>query len=265
MVSEAVRADGLRARLQAGDTLVALFFKLAVPDALHSVALGGADVLIVDLEHSQMSEGEARLACRLADALGVAVVVRIPEIDRGLINRLLEAGATGIQLSTVTRVAQVEALVAASHYAPRGDRSFSMGHGQGGYGVMPRDEYLARQRSAPFLVAQVETAEVDDPVEDIAAAGADVVFVGTEDLRLSCEGRGLDPDERSRHIAKAVMSTGTHLGWFAGTDTALANARAVGARYVAVGADLGLLRAAVATRVAQAREFLGARGDSSDV
>jgi len=250
------RADGLRVRLAAGEPLLALFVKLAAPDAVHTAALCGADVLIVDLEHSQMTEAEARLACRLADALEVAVVVRIPELDRGLVNRLLEAGATGIQLSTVTRVAEVEALVSAAHYAPRGARSFSLGHAQAGYGLVPSAEYLTRLRSGPLLVAQVETAETDDPVEDIAGAGADVVFVGTEDLRVACEARGLDPGERGRHIAKAALSAGTALGWFAGTDEALRAAVEAGARYVAVGSDLALLRGAIARRVADARMLL---------
>lgn len=247
------KANVLRARLQAGDSLLALFCKLAVPDALHTVALSGADVIIVDLEHSQMTESEARLACRLADAVGAAAIVRIPEMDRGLVNRLLEAGATGIQLSTVTRVAQVEALVSAAHYAPRGTRSFSLGHSQAGYGLVPSAEYLSRQRNGPFLVVQVETADTDDPVEDIAAAGADGVFVGTEDLRVACEARGIDATERGRQIAKAVHSTGATLGWFAGGDDAFRAAVDAGARYVAVGSDLALLRGAVSQRVAEAR------------
>ena len=250
------RADGLRARLAANEPLLALFVKLAAPDAVHTAALAGADVLIVDLEHSQITEAEARLACRLADALGVATVVRIPELDRGLVNRLLEAGATGIQLSTVTGVAQVEGLLSAAHYAPRGTRSFSLGHSQADYGIVRSDDYLARERQGPLLVAQVETAETDDPVEDIAAAGADVVFVGTEDLRVACEARGLDAADRGRHIAKAVLSAGTTLGWFAGSDQALRAAVEAGARYVAVGSDLALLRGAIARRVDDARMLL---------
>jgi len=250
------KADALRGRLQAGDRLMALFVKLAAPDALGAVAMGGADILVIDLEHSQMTEGEARLACRLCDASGAAAVVRLPELDRGLVNRLLEAGAAGIQLSTVTRVAQVEALVAAAHYAPRGGRSFSLGHSQAGYGLAGRADYLATQRNGPLLVAQVETVDTDDPVEDIAAAGADVVFVGTEDLRVACEARGVDIDERGRHIAKAVLSAGTTLGWFAGGDDALRAAIDAGARYVAVGSDLALLRGAVTGRVADARTLL---------
>jgi len=249
-------ADALRARLRAGEPVLALFFKLAVPDALHTLAQSGADVIIVDLEHSQMTESEARLACRLADAIGTATVVRVPEMDRGLVNRLLEAGATGIQLSTVTRVAQVEALVNAARYAPRGTRSFSLGHSQAGYGAVPSAEYLRRQQTGPFLVVQVETADTDDPVEDIAAAGADAVFIGTEDLRVACEARGVDAAERGRQIAKAVLSTGTTLGWFAGGDDALRAAVDAGALYVAVGSDLALLRSAVSHRIADARMLL---------
>src|ERR671937_571785 len=114
------RMSSIREELEAR-RVVGTFIKLA---ALESIEIAAAelDFAVVDLEHSQLSEGEARRLVRHAHALGFPAVVRIPELDRGLVNRLLEAGAAGIQLSTVRRAAEVSELRAATRYAPAGTR-----------------------------------------------------------------------------------------------------------------------------------------------
>jgi len=115
---------------------VGTFVKLP---ALESVDICAAslDFCVVDYEHSQLSEAAVLRLVRHAAAIGFAAVVRIPEVDRGLVNRLLEAGAAGIQLSSVRRVAEVEAIASAAAYAPDGSRSISLAHPRAGYGAVP--------------------------------------------------------------------------------------------------------------------------------
>src|SRR5437763_15265650 len=81
---------------------VGTFVKLP---ALESIDLCAAslDFCVVDYEHSQLAEGDVLRLVRHAAALGFPAVVRIPEVDGGLVNRLLEAGAAGLQLSRVRR------------------------------------------------------------------------------------------------------------------------------------------------------------------
>ena len=105
------RVSSLRARLRRGPALIGTFLKVPGTDALRTVAGAGFDLVIVDLEHSQLSEAQARELVAAADMLGVPSSVRIPEHDRGAVNRFLEAGADAIQLSSVRSAAQVEALM----------------------------------------------------------------------------------------------------------------------------------------------------------
>src|SRR4029079_2296383 len=114
---KSTRAD-LRDRLGSGGRGVGTIGKLTsdeVGDVLEGV---GFDFVMVDLEHSQLAEGDALRLIRHAFALGLPAVARIAEVDRRLVNRLLEAGAQGIQLSTVVRADQVRDLVAFTRYAP---------------------------------------------------------------------------------------------------------------------------------------------------
>jgi 4-hydroxy-2-oxoheptanedioate aldolase len=214
---------------------VGTFVKLPALESI-DVCAATLDFCVVDHEHSQLSEADVLRLVRHAAALRFPAVVRIPEVDRGLVNRLLEAGAAGIQLSSVRRVAEVEALRDAALYAPAGRRSISLGHPAARYGATPLRDYLAGAER-PLLVAQLETRETDDPLDEICAAGADVVFLGLPDLLVDC---GLDEGAahgRADAIAAAAERAGVALGGFGNEDRF---------RYAVVSSDVALLREAVA-------------------
>lgn len=225
--------SSLREGLQRG-RVTGTFVKLP---ALESVDICAAslDFCVVDHEHSQLSEADVLRLVRHAAALGFPSVVRIAEVDRGLVNRLLEAGAAGIQLSSVRRVAEVQALAAAAAYAPDGSRSISLAHPRAAYGAVPLRDYLA-SAEPPLLVIQLETRETDDPPADLCRAGADVAFLGLTDLLVDC---GLDGEvaaARADELAGAVAEAGIALGGFGAEERF---------RYAVVSSDVALLREAV--------------------
>ena len=96
-----VRLSSLRERLREA-SLLGTFVKLPALEAIE-ICAQTLDFAVVDLEHSQLTEDDALRLVRHAWALGFPALVRLPEVDRGLVNRLLEAGAAGIQLSSVRR------------------------------------------------------------------------------------------------------------------------------------------------------------------
>jgi 4-hydroxy-2-oxoheptanedioate aldolase len=216
-----------------------VFVKLPSAEVIDIVAGAGFRFAVVDLEHSQLSDGDARALVRHARAIGLAVLVRIPEPGRGVINRLLEAGADGIQLSTVRRAEQVRAARSYMRYAPDGSRSISLAHPQAGYGGTGLADYLATQRAQPpLLVAQIETAETDDALADIAGAGADALFLGTTDLSVDL---GMDAERlraRVDEVADAAASAGIPLGAFGLDDERV--------DFHVSASDLSLLRTALA-------------------
>ena len=215
-----------------------VFVKLPSTEIIDMIAAAGYDFAIVDLEHSQLSEADARALVRHGRALGLPALVRIPELDRGAVNRLLEAGAAGIQLSTVRSAAQVRDARAMTRYAPDGSRSISLAHPQAGYGAVALAGYLQEQRErTPLVVAQIETAQTDDPLDAIMAAAPDVAFAGTTDLAVDM---GLD-DARVRarvdEIASAALAAGVPFGAFALDDERVT--------YDVSASDLSLLRSAL--------------------
>lgn len=216
-----------------------IFLKLPSTEVVDIVHRCGLDFAVVDLEHSQLSEAQARALVRHGSALGLPMVVRLAEIDAGLVNRLLEAGAAGIQLSTVRTVAQIEQLRRATRYAPAGRRSVSLAHPAAAYGATALADYLAEQeRRPPLVIAQIETAQTEDGLDALMAARPDVAFIGSTDLSVDL---GLDAARvhaRVEDIAAAASAAGVALGAFGVDDPRVV--------FDLVGSDLALLRTAVA-------------------
>lgn len=216
-----------------------LFVKLPGTEVIDVLAASGFDFVVVDREHSQLGEEDALRLVRHAHARGFPAIVRVPDVDRGAVNRLLEAGAAGIQLSTVRNVGQVRALRAATHYAPDGDRSISLAHPVADYGGKGLAGYLdERAAKPPLLVGQIETAETDDPLEDILRGGLDVAFIGTTDLSVDLGLAAERVAERVEEIAAAAEAADVELGAF-GLDDARVT-------YEVAGSDVALLRSAAA-------------------
>jgi len=236
----------LRRRL-AAERLIGTFIKLPALEAI-DLAAERLDFVVVDLEHSQLDELGARRLVRHAHAIGLPALVRLPLPDRERVNRILEAGAAGIQVPTVRRAATLEAVRAAMRYAPAGERSISLAQTGAGYGSTPLREFLDGQDAGPLLVAQIETATTDDPLERIAAARPDVLFVGALDLTVDLEHDAERLRTRVGEIASAAATAGIPLGGAGIDDEAL--------RYDLLGSDVALLRAGLGRALEERRKHV---------
>jgi 4-hydroxy-2-oxoheptanedioate aldolase len=226
--------SNVRGRL-ADRQLKGTFVKLPAVEVIEILA-SQLDFAVVDLEHSQLHEGDCLRLVRHGYVLGFPVLVRIPSVERGLINRVLEAGAAGIQLSTVRRARDITDARAAGEYAPRGNRSISLSHPLARYGGIALDEYVEAHDS-PLVVAQIETMTTDDSLDEILRARPDVAFVGVTDITVDA---GLDREragKRVDEILSAATAAGVATGGF-GDDARF--------RYAVVSSDLSLLQRAVA-------------------
>ena len=126
-------------------------------------------------------------------------------------------------------------------------RSVSLAHPVAGYGAVALREAVSV--APPVLVGQLETAETEDPLEEILAAGLDVAFMGLTDLTVATEFDGARFDARVKEIEEAVAGAGVVLGAFAADPASIRP----DAAYVALSSDVALLRAALATAASDAR------------
>jgi len=248
--------SGFPARVRGGERVVGTFVKLSGLEAIDLVAAAGFDFAVVDLEHSQLGFSQASALLRHGAAIGLPTVVRIPDVDPALVNRLLEAGASGVQLSSLRRRASVAELRAATCHPPAGTRSVSLAQPAARYGAGGLVAYLAGEEAEPPLViGQIETATTDDTLGELAA-GLDVVFLGTTDLSVDLglpgELSAAPVRARMEEVAAAASAEGVRLGGFAGDAAGVAALRRLGASYLLVGSDLAALSSGISSLAAAA-------------
>lgn len=233
----------LRAALADGP-LLGTFLKLPRREVVDLITIAGFDYAICDMEHGQLGEAEARDVVLAGLASGLPVVVRVPGGDAGLINRLLEAGAAGVQVPHVSSRAAARAARAATRYPPGGSRSGSLAQPSAGYGTQPLAEYLHDSDERVLCIGQLETRAYDDALVDLVAE-LDVAFIGTFDLTLDCGVPGARDDpavgEVVAQIEDAARKAATPLGVYASTPEAAADAFRTGYAMVAVDSDLAAL------------------------
>lgn len=236
--------------------VIGTFLKLPRPEVVEILAITGFDFLICDTEHGQLDERDVRDVVLAGRAAGIPIVVRVPSIDAGAINRMLEAGAAGIQLSGVTGAAQVAELSSVTRYPPDGTRGVSTAQPAAGYGTTPLTDYLAASNAEIVRIGQLESGSYTDPLDDLVA-GLDIAFIGVMDLSVDLGVPGqIDAPVVQQVIADisaATSRTGTALGIFAPSAAAAVDAIRAGCRYIALGSDLALLTGAARDALADLR------------
>jgi 2-keto-3-deoxy-L-rhamnonate aldolase RhmA len=256
---------GLKAKLATGPCF-GTFAKLGRPEVAEILALAGFDFLICDMEHAPVTEVEARTFIKASVALDVPVVVRLPEPSPGVVNRLLEAGAVGIQMPRLRTSAEVRALRAMMHYPPLGRRSYGSANLLGGYGSVPQAEYVQRANDRMLTIGQFETREVEEPISAMLD-GLDVAFIGPADLSLDYGfGGKFDAPpvvERITAVESAVAGTGTVMGIATRNAAASLPYLNAGYRFIAVGNDIGTFATSARGTVSQLADLVAQLRDAS--
>jgi 4-hydroxy-2-oxoheptanedioate aldolase len=177
---------GFKERLRARQLQIGCYVNLTSPDVVELLGRAGMDYLIIDLQHSSPDWLTLAHMIRAADAAGTSPLVRMHTTDPGIILKVLEMGAEGINLPSVKSADEVRAALDAIHYAPLGHRS-ACGHTRvGGYNSRRSDfpEHVKRQHERVTLWCQVEDPEALANVGSLAdlRPGPDVIGVGRGDL-----------------------------------------------------------------------------------
>ncbi|MDR1977818.1 MAG: hypothetical protein LBQ42_03700 [Synergistaceae bacterium] len=148
----------------------------------------GLDFIMFDCEHACYDYETLHDLFVALNFNGVAGLVRVPELSKGHISRVLDCGAAGIMIPMVNTVEQARLAVKYSKYSPIGGRGF--------IGATAYDEYSAggksirqiieEQNNRVVTIAQVESVEAVEHIEEIAAVdGIDVLQIGQADLSIS--------------------------------------------------------------------------------
>lgn len=236
---------------------IGTWVKIPAMESMELVALAGFDFAVIDLEHSAMSIESAYQQIGVALFAGVSPIVRIPSLDGGIVQRVLDAGAEGIMLPHVDTVQQAQDAAAAVRFAPTGTRGVGSTSRAGAWGAVSREEYLRYGNEEVVLIAQIESAAAARDAGAIAAVpGVDALLIGAADLSTS-EGRAESDPEVVALIEGAIRDTlaaGVPIGNAGGAGAASVQAAVdAGYRFTMMSNDASLLGAAAAAALAAGR------------
>src|SRR5438132_12756475 len=125
---------------------------LAIPTAFsaETMAHQGWDSLTIDLQHGVVDYQAAINMLTAISTTETVPVVRVPWLEPGILMKTLDAGAYGVICPMVNSRVDAQRLVACTHYAPRGTRSF--GPGRAPLYGRPRYPQHANDTAVPFGV-----------------------------------------------------------------------------------------------------------------
>ena len=146
----------------------------------------GLDFAVIDMEHTGFSMSEVSNLIAWFKATSVAPIVRVPQIERHFIARILDAGALGIMVPDVKNSEQVQAVIKAAKYPPLGERGAGLGLAQSDFKRVNGLEFMDYSNRNTTIICQIESPQGLDNLEAIASTtGLDVLWVGHFDLSLA--------------------------------------------------------------------------------
>jgi 4-hydroxy-2-oxoheptanedioate aldolase len=241
-----MRPNRLRTLWQSGGAAVNGWLAIANSFSAETMAHQGWDTLTIDLQHGVVDYQAMVTMLQAISTTDTVPVVRVPWLEPGILMKTLDAGAYAVICPMINTREDAQKLVAYTHYAPRGTRSFgpvrALLYGGADYPQQANDTIVT--------FAMIETAAALDNLDAIMSVeGLDAVYIGPSDLSLAL---GCKPtfDDVDPPVAQAIdhilarakahgLVAGIHNG---GPQAALARI-AKGFQFVTVSSDARLMAA----------------------
>jgi 4-hydroxy-2-oxoheptanedioate aldolase len=240
-----LQRNAFKHAIAAGQLQIGLWSSLCSNIVAEVIGAAGFDWIVLDSEHSPNEIPNLMSQMQAMQGGSATPVVRPAWNDAVLAKRALDIGAQTLLFPYVQNAEEAKRAVASTLYPPQGIRGVAVATRAGRYGRTPG--YLTKANAEICVLVQVETKAALNELEAIAKVdGVDGVFIGPSDLAASF---GYLGNPQHADVQKAIQDAATRLkklGKPAGILTANEEEarRYIGWGYVfvAVGADIGLLR-----------------------
>jgi len=235
--------------LMAGRPQIGLWLGLADPYAAGLVAGAGFDWLVIDGEHAP-NDLRSTLGALTAIGTRAHAVVRPPIGEVRMVKQLLDIGATTLLIPMIDSAEAARTMVAAVRYPPTGRRGVGASLARASdFGRVKG--YMAGADEGICLLLQVESrAGLAALPEILTIEGVDGVFIGPADLAadMGYPGQLTAPpvQEAIAGAIRAISASGKAAGILTGDRALAKDYLAMGATFVAVGSDIGVLTAGLA-------------------
>jgi 4-hydroxy-2-oxoheptanedioate aldolase len=249
-------------------TQIGLWVALANGYTAEICAGAGYDWLLIDAEHAPNDIQTLVAQLQAVAKYPVNPIVRPPIGEAWLIKQILDIGAQTILVPMIETREQAEAMVRAVRYPPHGIRGVGAALARASaFNRIP--DYLQTANDEVCLLLQIESRVGLANLDAIASTeGVDGVFVGPADLAADMGFLGRPGAPEVQQAVEAALARIQGHGRAAGiltADQTLARRYVeLGATFVGIGSDVGLLVGATSRQIADFRAGTMARGSQNE-
>jgi 2-keto-3-deoxy-L-rhamnonate aldolase RhmA len=242
----------LRKKLASDEAIYGIWVTLESASISEMAVALGLDWIVVDAEHGHLDWKEILEHIRATVRSDTVVLVRIAELNAGLIKRALDIGADGVVIPWIETAEQLRQAVAFATYPPEGIRGIGAERATAWGQCFV--EHTQEANPNVLVVPIVESVTGGKNIQALLqVGGVEIVFIGPADysstagFRGQWEGPGVAKELLA--IKDAVRASGKHCGVVATNHENLLERQSQGFRMVGFGTDCGVflrgLRAAL--------------------
>lgn len=168
------------------------------------------DGVVLDLEHGHFNDETLYSCIQVGTLLNKTVLARFSHLDKQAIRMVLDAGISGIILSTV------ETLNEAKEFQDYCTYPYKKNSGKRGQGLVRENLWGAKPMSSrkPLIIPQIETVNGVCNIESISKLNFDYYLVGPYDLSASIGSVGDFESEGFKNAIETLRKTvGSKMGF----------------------------------------------------
>lgn len=236
--------ESLRRKLAAGTPVVGLWITLDAPAVADMAVALGLDWIVIDAEHGHLDWGDINALLRATIRSQTVCLVRIAELNAGLIKRVLDIGADGVVVPWIETPDQLAQAVSMASYPPRGKRG--VGAERATAWGKAFAQHAAEANDQVLIVPILESVTAEQNIHQLAnVPGVDLYFFGPADFSASAgypgqwEGPGVA--ERILGCKDVLRAAGKQCGIITTGPQDLKRRREQGFGLLGLGLDTGLL------------------------
>jgi len=176
------------------------------PTIVEVAGYSGLDFVRIDNEYSWRRDESMEHMIRAATIAEITPILRLDKGDHYLVNKALEIGAGGVVVPDISTKQEVEELINAAKFPPRGTRGYSSLCFSGQWGARGGEDWVNWSENETLVGIMVENEQIITKLDEILSMeGLDFVLFGPSDYSMSIGLRG--PQKNHPRVQEAIKKT----------------------------------------------------------
>ncbi len=172
-----------RSLIDSGKKFMGTFVQLPCKQVVELMGYCGFDFIIIDNEHATMSEDQTLELVQICDMVGMAAMIRVPDVNEAAIKKALDMGASGLVVPNINNVEDAKRVIRMAKFAPQGFRGACPFVRANQYSAGPEAEFYLKSNQETVIMLLLESVEALEQMEDIISLdGVDIVGIGLVDI-----------------------------------------------------------------------------------